>query len=197
MPLSEEDIHHNPEIADIMKRVREMARKHTSTFHCGSGAEEAIRDAGLDKYDADKSVKVRVDFSIAGVEGDQSVEYEFDKLDLHGKTHEEQCAWVGEAMSPALVFGDTNFEVNIPITVKDLNKVIPPPPRLEQGLAFHKLVNGRVGHIVNPRGRDLLCGDAYFGGFGRPNGADPGDSVCKKCRKRALTQYGVETGDVV
>lgn len=198
MPLSEEDVAINEEIADIMRRVRKMAQEHTSNFHCGAGADEAIRAAGLHKYDVDNEIKVSVDFRVEGVSDDIYVtEHDFDKADLVGKDHQAQCDWVAERMSPTLVFGDSNFEVDVKVVVTDLNKVIPPEPRLPRGFAFHVVHNGRSAHVLPPSSRDPLCGQVYTGFNPLRDNATLGTPVCKRCRKRALSAYDMDTGDVV
>lgn len=183
MPLTEEDTHVNVELEELKRKVVELAHNHSRSFHCGSGVDEALAEVGINPESPGSTLRVSIDFTLF----DQAYEtqLDLDKTELNGKTHEEQCAWVTEHMPVSVIFGEDSLELELPITVTDLNAVTPPPARLPDGYRFYKLTNGRVAHIVYPNMRETLCGDTWVPS--RLDGFQPevGTPWCRRCSKRA------------
>lgn len=180
MPLTEEDVYTNPEVEEIKAKVRQLAENHSRDFHCGSGVAEALAEVGI--TEEDDTIKVLVEFSIFGQDQHYETEADLPRAQLTGRTEEEQYEWVAQHLAPSLILGEDNLEIEVPLTIWDLNKVIPPPPRLPGGFEFSKAMGGRVAHIADRR-REALCGGVYLAGY--TPAPEPGMAVCRNCAKKA------------
>ena len=198
MPLNLEtpESQEHPDVIACKRRILQLARDHTNRFHCGGGAEEAVRAAGL-MPPAERRLQVVVEFSLSDGEH-QETTLRFDESDLIDKTEEEQNTFVEEMLRADAMIYVGDQRIPVPIMVHDLN-LLAPPEGVPMGHSLLYTSNeGRVAHIVpdhdtSGRGRRrglavALCSTESFGW--QETSPRASGETCARCSERASRMLG-------